>query len=532
MKCYYASIFSCALLFLSNTVFSQHKDAVVFIGDSLEIQKEAYQGLNKKDKEWLKPIVNKEDFYIVSSAGDFTIANTKYKALDPLNDGVTKVLVIGNSFSDDGVESYLYDMARSVGKPLVIGNLFRGGAPLDFHLKNALGNIKIYSYRKTTIDGLKSNTDKTSILEALKDENWDYIVFQQASATSGDWATVEASLPQLFNYVYDNYPVSTVKYLYHQTWAYAQNAVTKNFENYNRDQNLMYEQIVNVSKKVPDLIPVYKVIPTGTAIQNGRTTYIGDNYTREGYHLDLAYGRFTAASTWFETIFGGIKELKYSPNFLSDVDLDIAKESAYLAVQNPFSVSAVTKYSNQKVAYIPFKKIKINFGTDLMIPSWTSLLFEKKGSGRFGVLDENNNPTAVNIVVLQNFDSRNANGLKRISFKSAVPAQVSSSYFNAVINERNQNQPFLGLRNLNTKNKYKITVIATLQEEIAPIQIEVLGAKKQLKSINPSYNRFNELVFEDIKPNDEGNIDIAFKLSQGATEGRAVINGLLIEQIH
>ena len=64
MKCYYASIFSCALLFLSNTVFSQHKDAVVFIGDSLEIQKEAYQGLNRKDKEWLKPIVNKEDFYI------------------------------------------------------------------------------------------------------------------------------------------------------------------------------------------------------------------------------------------------------------------------------------------------------------------------------------------------------------------------------------------------------------------------------------------------------------------------------------
>lgn len=84
-----------------------------------------------------------------------------------MQDGVTKVLVIRNSFSDDGVESYLHEMARSTGKPMIIGNLFRGGAPLDFHLKNALGNIKIYSYRKTTIDGIKSNTDRTSILETF-----------------------------------------------------------------------------------------------------------------------------------------------------------------------------------------------------------------------------------------------------------------------------------------------------------------------------------------------------------------------------
>lgn len=529
MNCFYSNIFSSLLTLCSLSAVAQNKESIVFLGDTLAISTTNYAKLTAEDQIKIRTLKNKDGFYIAVSTGKLSFNGINI--LNPLNDGVTKVLVIGNSFSDDAVESYLYDMARTSGKPLVIGNLFRGGAPLDFHLKNALGNIKIYSYRKTAIDGIKSNTDKTSILEALKDENWDYIVFQQASATSGDWSSVEASLPQLFNYVQNNYPVSTVKYLYHQTWAYAQNAVTKNFKFYNRDQNLMYDKIVNVSKKVVDLIPIHKIIPTGTAIQNGRNTYLGDNFNREGYHLDLAYGRFTAASTWFEILFGGIKELKFSPDYLNNIDVDIAKNSAYLAVQNPYNVSPVAKYSNQKVSYIPFNKIKINFGTDLMIPSWTSLLFEKKGSARYGLLDEKNNATAVNVEVMQNFDSRNANGLKRISFESAVPAQVSTNYFNALINLENQNLPFIALTNLNSKLKYKISIIATLQEYIEPIQIELIGAKTVLDSINPSYNRSKELTFKEVKPNRDGAISIGFKLSKGATTGRAIINGLLIEEI-
>ncbi len=37
------------------------------------------------------------------------------------------------------------------------------------------------------------------------------------------------------------------------------------------------------------------IIPTGTAIQNARTSFVGDHMNRDGYHLDLKnrtlYGR-------------------------------------------------------------------------------------------------------------------------------------------------------------------------------------------------------------------------------------------------
>ena len=43
---------------------------------------------------------------------------------------VVKVLAIGNSFSQDAVEQYLYELAAAQGDSLVIGNAYIGGAPL------------------------------------------------------------------------------------------------------------------------------------------------------------------------------------------------------------------------------------------------------------------------------------------------------------------------------------------------------------------------------------------------------------------
>jgi len=40
-----------------------------------------------------------------------------------------KVLAIGNSFSEDAVENYLFELAEAVGKKIIIGNLYIGGAP-------------------------------------------------------------------------------------------------------------------------------------------------------------------------------------------------------------------------------------------------------------------------------------------------------------------------------------------------------------------------------------------------------------------
>ena len=61
---------------------------------------------------------------------------------------IVRVLAIGNSFSEDAVEHYLYELAAAQGDSLVIGNAYIPGCPLDRHWDNALTGKKAYRYRK------------------------------------------------------------------------------------------------------------------------------------------------------------------------------------------------------------------------------------------------------------------------------------------------------------------------------------------------------------------------------------------------
>ncbi|RZK76174.1 MAG: DUF4886 domain-containing protein, partial [Pedobacter sp.] len=87
----------------------------------------------------------------VSQADGFCVAKPieVFNQDRPSKDSVIKILAIGNSFSDDAIEHYLYGLAKAGGYKVIIGNLYIGGAPLDLHLKNAQGNLDAYEYRKT-----------------------------------------------------------------------------------------------------------------------------------------------------------------------------------------------------------------------------------------------------------------------------------------------------------------------------------------------------------------------------------------------
>ena len=119
---------------------------------------------------------------------------------DP-EDNIVRLLAIGNSFSEDAIENYLYELADSAGIEVIIGNLYIGGASLAQHLENATNNNATYSYRKINSEGVKSTTANTSMATALVDEKWDYVSLQQVSQNSGQFDTYQASLPGLFNYV-------------------------------------------------------------------------------------------------------------------------------------------------------------------------------------------------------------------------------------------------------------------------------------------------------------------------------------------
>lgn len=252
-----------------------------------------------------------------------------------------KILAIGNSFSEDAIENYLYDLAKAANKKIVIGNMYIPGASIEQHVNNSKDDKATYSYRKTDKDGTKTSTKDISISQAIQDEDWDYISLQQASHYSGQYNTIEKDLPALISYVNGLKP-EKAKLIYHQTWAYQHDSDHTGFANYNNNQLEMYNAIADASKKVNKSKQFSFIVPAGTAIQNARTSSIGDNFTRDGYHLQLDYGRFAAACTWYEKLFNlDVRKNTYKPASVTDLQATIAKEAAHKAVNSPWKISTI-----------------------------------------------------------------------------------------------------------------------------------------------------------------------------------------------
>ena len=250
-----------------------------------------------------------------------------------------RILAIGNSFSQDAVEQYLHELAEAEGISTIIGNMFIGGCSLERHVKNARDNAPAYAYRKIGTDGKKREKGKMSLEAVLADEDWDYVSLQQASPFSGMYETYEASLPELIEYVKARLPKKT-KLMLHQTWAYASTSRHSGFKNYNCNQLTMYQAIADAVKKAAKANKIKIVIPSGTAIQNARTSFIGDHLNRDGYHLDVKIGRYTAACTWFERIFKhNVIGNPYAPEGLDEARKAVAQKAAHAAVKHPYKVT-------------------------------------------------------------------------------------------------------------------------------------------------------------------------------------------------
>lgn len=263
-----------------------------------------------------------------------------------LDDGVIRILAIGNSFSEDAIENNLFELANARGKKMVIGNLYIGGAPLELHVKNALGDSSSYSYRKIDESGKMSVIEQVKISAALLDESWDYISFQQASPLSGKYETYAKNLPLLYAYVKEHVKYPETKFILHQTWAYQHDSDHSGFNLYERNQERMYKAIVSTSEKVYNWGDFSILIPCGTAIQNARTTYIGDHFTRDGYHLNLNYGRFIAACVWYEALFQeDVQNNTFVPLSISYIESKIAKQAAHNAIIHPYDITHLTDYT-------------------------------------------------------------------------------------------------------------------------------------------------------------------------------------------
>ncbi len=217
-----------------------------------------------------------------------------------------KVLSIGNSFSEDA-HRYLWSIAQAYGIPeenIIVANMYIGGSELAQHTANILTNAKVYEYQLYENQTIQ-RTSGVSLLEAIGYEDWDVITFQQASHYSGVSNTYADHIIKLTEFVEDHAINSNVEIMWHMTWAYQQTSTHSGFANYNNDQATMYQAIIDtLGAKIDTISQINKVIYSGTSIQNARTSYIGDYFTRDGYHLSDPMGRYIAGLSFFKAITG------------------------------------------------------------------------------------------------------------------------------------------------------------------------------------------------------------------------------------
>lgn len=290
--------------------------------------------------------------YRADQAGDYTITVTfgmqkqsyvvtvKTNPADLWNeDGVLRILTIGNSFSDDAME-YVWQIADSLDVKVSLGNLYIGGCTIETHASNAKNNSSAYAYR-TNKKGTWNTVFNYNLSDAIKSQDWDYISLQQASGSSG-MADTYGDLQYLIDYVNELKPEHT-QLVWHMTWAYQQNSTHNEFYKYSKDQMTMYNAIVSTVNSKVLTTEIENVIPNGTAIQNARSSYLGDNLTRDGYHLKYDIGRYIAGVTLFAKLSGvSVAELEWAPYNVDENARNVAIESAMNALKSPFTVTQST----------------------------------------------------------------------------------------------------------------------------------------------------------------------------------------------
>lgn len=254
-----------------------------------------------------------------------------------------KVLAIGNSFSEDSLE-HLYKVAADLGaENICVANLYIGGCSLQMHYNNAKANSASYTFRYNDSNKWE-NKGSASIETGVKYTDWDVIVLQQVSGNSGMTYTYDPFVSYLADYVRERATNPDVKLAWHMTWAYQANSTHGSFANYDKNQMTMYEAILNcVDKKILPLNKFDYIIPTGTAIQNVRTSLIGDTLTRDGYHLGWNMGRYIASLTWYAALSGdSIDDVKWKTSDVDETELAAIIEAVNNAIEKPYEVTEST----------------------------------------------------------------------------------------------------------------------------------------------------------------------------------------------
>ena len=252
-----------------------------------------------------------------------------------------KVLIIGNSYSVDTF-TYLHDICVSAGVNVVVGVAHDSGGSLSDAMSKINNSQTIHSYYKWTNQNGYTRTASPLYDLAITDEDWDIILFQQMSFASRDYSTFQPHLSNLKSHVEGIATNPNVRFGINMIW---ERSTTSSSVGDKETQVGFYNDIVSNYRRAMLDSDLEILIPTGTAIQNGRENehliQVGYELTRDGAHLDEGIGRYIAAMTVFETLFNKntFGDVSFAPGNADKHLVYLAKMVAKKAVDNPYKIS-------------------------------------------------------------------------------------------------------------------------------------------------------------------------------------------------
>ena len=254
-----------------------------------------------------------------------------------------KILCIGNSFSEDTIH-YVAEIARAAGyQDVLAANLFIGGCPIRKHYENIKNDLPAYRYGRNDGSGWIDTPD-TRISDAVLAEDWDWISIQHGSSYGAVYTRDECyqDLEALVKEV-KALARSRTKIAFNMTWVGEPYYDRPEMLAFNRDQKRLFEAICAITERLVLPAPgIDLVCPTGTAVQNARTTALGDRMSRDGYHLSLDVGRYLAGLTFFKTLTGEcVAGLNWRPEGVGEQDVELILKSVDRAIESPFAITTI-----------------------------------------------------------------------------------------------------------------------------------------------------------------------------------------------
>ena len=249
-----------------------------------------------------------------------------------------RILIIGNSFSVDTMQHVAKIIRKAGGKNIRLGTLYIGGCSVNMHLKNALENNASYIFYTNSGTGWREKPD-VSIQTAIDSQDWDWIIIQSGTHDGSRNTSAESlnNLPALVEWVRSKKPKARVAFS--MTWVGESWHTHPEIVSYDGDVQKMYAIICDLMKDLAESKLVDYVCPVGTAINNARKNGLADKMNRDGYHLSLGLGRFTAGLALAEALSDiSVENLEWQPQGVTEEEREIAKKSAIRAVKVPFEV--------------------------------------------------------------------------------------------------------------------------------------------------------------------------------------------------